>query len=116
VAATPVAHTDTALILSSDRPDLALFYGKRVTLRPAESRLLRALAESPGKCVRYDALYDRMWEGDRFVEPGQIYSHRSRLCGKLARALPEREARDIVVTVPRHGLMLNLPREEVQVS
>lgn len=105
-----------ALVLSGDRPDRALFYGRRVALRPAEFRLLRALAENVGKCVRYDTLYRRMWEGDQFVEPGQIYSHRSRLCGKLARALPEREAKDIVVTVPRHGLMLNLPREEVQVS
>ena len=61
------------------------------------------------------ALYDRMWDGDRFVEPGQIYSHRSRLCGKLAEALPDRDARQIVITVPRHGLMLNLPKEEVVV-
>jgi hypothetical protein len=105
-----------ALALSADRPDLAVFYGHHVPLRPAEFRLLRALAEHPGKCLRYETLYDRMWAGDRFVEPGQIYSHRSRLCGKLAAALPERDFKEIVVTVPRHGLMLNLPAEEVQVS
>jgi len=112
----PLKLVQSALVLTNDRPDQAMFYGKSVTLRPAEFRLLRALAESPGKCVRYDALYDRMWEGDRFVEPGQIYSHRSRLCGKLAEALPERDAKQIVVTVPRHGLMLNLRRDEVEVS
>lgn len=113
--ATP-AISAAALVLCGDRPDRALFYGRRVALRPAEFRLLCALAENVGKCVRYDTLYQRMWEGDRFVEPGQIYSHRSRLCGKLARALPERDTKEIVVTVPRHGLMLNLPREEVEVS
>lgn len=105
-----------SLMLSTDRPDRAVFYGQAVALRPAEFRLLHALAESPGKCVRYAALYERMWQGDHFVEPGQIYSHRSRLCGKLAAALPDRDPKEIVVTVPRHGLMLNLPREEVLLS
>ena len=103
-------------MLSADRPDLAVYYGQNVALRPAEFRLLRMLAENPGKCVRYDALYNYMWDGDRLVEPGQIYSHRSRLCGKLAVALPDRDPKKIVVTVPRHGLMLNLRKEEVKVS
>jgi len=101
--------------MSLDRPDLAVFFGCQVALRPAESRMLRALAEKPGKCVSYDALYDRMW-GETMAEPGQIYAHRSRLCGKLARALPERDARQIVMTIPRHGLMLNLPAQEVVLS
>ncbi|MHB8996266.1 MAG: DEAD/DEAH box helicase [Armatimonadota bacterium] len=107
---------ETALVLSADRPDLAVYYGQNVALRPAEFRLLRMLAENPGKCIRYDTLYNYMWDGDRLVEPGQIYSHRSRLCGKLAIALPERDPKKVVVTVPRHGLMLNLRKEEVKVS
>ncbi|MCE5239422.1 DEAD/DEAH box helicase [bacterium] len=104
-----------ALVLSHDRPDLAVFFGQPVPLRPAEFRLLHTLAEKPGKCVSYEVLYDRMW-GEPLAEPGQIYAHRSRLCGKLAQAFPDRDAREIVTTIPRHGLMLNLPPQEVVLS
>lgn len=113
---TPVAATTPTLVLDEGRPDEAVFCGQRVDLRPAEYRLLRALAEVPGKCVRYDTLYSRIWNGDRFVEPGQIYSHRSRLCAKLAKAAPDRDVRRILVTVPRHGLRLDLSPEEVLVA
>lgn len=118
VEAKPPLTPPTAplLVLDEGRPDEALFCGQRVDLRPAEFRLLRVLAETPGKCVRYDALYDRMWSGDRFVEPGQIYSHRSRLSAKLAQAAPGRDVREILVTVPRHGLRLDLRPEEVCVA
>jgi DNA-binding response OmpR family regulator len=104
-----------ALAMSLDRPDFAVFFGCQVSLRPAEFRMLHTLAEKPGKCVSYGALYDRMW-GEPMAEPGQIYAHRSRLCGKLTRAFPERDAREIVMTIPRHGLMLNLPPQEVLLS
>ncbi len=77
--------------------------------------MLHTLAEKPGKCVSYDILYTRMW-GEALAEPGQIYAHRSRLCGKLARAFPERDAKRIVMTIPKHGLMLNLPPQEVVVN
>ncbi|MEN6546296.1 MAG: DEAD/DEAH box helicase [Armatimonadia bacterium] len=115
--ATPeVAEDGPALVVSEDRPDRALFYGTAVSLRPAEFRLLRVLAESAGKCVRYERLYDRMWDGEVLAEPAQVYSHRSRLCAKLARALPHLDPKELLVTVPKHGLLLNLPREEVCVS
>ncbi|NPV46460.1 MAG: DEAD/DEAH box helicase [Armatimonadetes bacterium] len=116
LARTPAVATEPVLVLDEGRPDEAVFCGQRVDLRPAEYRLLRALAEAPGKCVRYDTLYNRLWNGDRFVEPGQIYSHRSRLCAKLAKAVPDRDVRRILVTVPRHGLRLDLSPEEVLIA
>jgi len=111
----PVVPELPALVLSPDRPDLAVFFGQEVALRPAEFRLLRMLAEKPGKCVSYDALYDRMW-GETLAEPGQIYAHRSRLCLRLGRAVPDRDPKQIVMTIPRRGLMLNLAPQEVMVS
>lgn len=114
-APSPTVAEMPALVLDDGRPDRALVFGSTVPLRPAEFRLLRALAEQPGKCLRYEALYNRLWEGDRFAEPGQIYSHRSRLCRKLANLLPGDQAKDLLVTVPKHGLMLNLRSEEVRV-
>ena len=103
-------------MLTADHPDRALFYGEAVAVRPAEFRLLCALARSPGKCIRYETLYASIWEDGRFAEPAQVYSHRSRLCRKLAAALPERDPRRIVVTVPLHGLMLNLCPEDVRLE
>jgi len=115
--ADPAADTRRAVLtLDEGRPDEAEFYGHRVALRPAEFRLLRVLARAAGRCVRYDALYDDMWQGDRFVEPGQIYSHRSRLSAKLAQAAPDHDVKAILVTVPKHGLRLNLTPEEVCIA
>lgn len=119
--ATAAAHRPPSggaavLVLDEDRPDEAVFHGQRVALRPAEFRLLRVLAENPGKCVRYATLYARMWDGDTLVEPGQLYSHRSRLSAKLRRAITGSEAEGVLVTVPKHGLRLNLLPEEVRIA
>jgi len=103
-------------VLSADQPHQALFFGRCIPLRPAEFRLLCALAEKAGKCVSYDALYDYLWGGEPLAEPGQIYAHRSRICGKLALAVPERDAKQIVMTIPKYGLMLNLRPQEVQLG
>jgi helicase len=109
----PEMALEPLLRLDLDRPDRVLLGGCVVPLRPAEFRLLAALAERPGKCIAYDVLYERMWTGDRFVEPGQLYSHRSRLKAKMREAAPEAVTEQLLVTVPRHGLMLDLPPEQV---
>jgi len=100
------------LIPDARRPDQALLRDQPVPLRPAEFRLLRVLAEQPGKCVAYDDIYRKMWGGEHFVEPAQIYSHRSRLGQKLLGALPAR-AEPLIRTLPTHGLMLDLGPEQV---
>lgn len=107
---------EPALCLSHEHPQYALFYGRRVPLRPLEFRLLWALAEKPGKCVSYDDLYEKMWDGNVIAEPAQIYAHRSRLCKKLGQAAPECLSQQIVATVPKHGLVLNLPPEAVKLA
>lgn len=45
-----------------------------------------------------------------------MYSHRSRLCAKLARAVPDCNVRSLVETVPTYGLRLNLRPEEVRLG
>ncbi len=107
---------EPALCLSHEHPQYALFYGQRVPLRPLEFRLLWALAEKPGKCVSYNDLYDKMWDGNVIAEPAQIYAHRSRLCKKLAQAVPECDSKQIVATIPKRGLVLNLPPEAVKLA
>lgn len=101
------------LIVEDSRPDRIILDDRSVELRPAEFKLLRVLAGEPRKCIDYEAIYESMWGGETFVEPAQIYSHRSRLARKLQEAAPD--GRDLLRTIPRRGLMLDLPPERVTV-
>ena len=80
-------------------------------LRPAEFKLLKALAQQPGKCVTYDDIYEQIWGDEHLVESAQIYSHRSRLARKFHQAMPD--GPQLLITVPKHGLMLDLTPEQV---
>ena len=71
------------------------------------------LAARPQCCVDYEAIYEGMWGDETFVEPAQIYSHRSRLARKLGAATERGE--QLVRTIPKRGLMLDLPPEKVSV-
>jgi hypothetical protein len=63
--------------------------------------------------VDYEAIYEGMWGDEAFVEPAQIYSHRSRLAGKFGEAVPG--GADLLRTIPKRGIMLDLPPEQVRV-
>ena len=101
------------LVIDSRRPDRVQLADAAVKLRPAEFRLLQVLAANPRCCVDYEAIYERMWGDETFVEPAQIYSHRSRLAKKLGEACTGGE--ELVRTIPKRGLMLDLPPERVSV-
>jgi DNA-binding response OmpR family regulator len=105
---------ESRLIIDADRPDRVMLDGKPVELRPAEFRLLKVLAETPQACVEYDVIYRGMWGDETFVEPAQIYSHRSRLASKLDDAVPG--ADDLLRTIPKRGIMLDLPADLVSAS
>jgi DNA-binding response OmpR family regulator len=107
-------ETRSRLVIDADRPDRILLDGEPVELRPAEFRLLRVLAEAPRACVEYEDIYHGIWGDETFVEPAQIYSHRSRLASKLADAAPD--GADLLRTIPKRGIMLDLPAERVSVS
>lgn len=100
------------LALDPERPDIALVNGNEVRLRPMEYQLLTLLAVKPRRCVSFDRLYDALWGARDAVEPQQIYWHRHNLSRKLEDALPGRDE-PVVKTIPRRGLMLDLPREQV---
>ncbi|HUS80560.1 MAG TPA: DEAD/DEAH box helicase [Armatimonadota bacterium] len=105
---------DHLLVVDTSRPDRVTIADRPVALRPAEFKLLWVLAGQAGRCVSYEDIYEGMWGAEHFVEPAQIYSHRSRLARKLEGLLPDR--RDLLVTIPKHGLMLDLPPEQVLVQ
>ncbi len=113
-AAEPHAEPSARLVIDADRPDRILLDGQPVELRPAEFRLLRVLAAEPRSCVEYEDIYHGMWGDETFVEPAQIYSHRSRLASKLSDTVPG--AADLLRTIPKRGIMLDLPPEHVRVQ
>jgi helicase len=100
------------LTLDAGRPDLAVVNGVDVPLRPMEFQLLSLLVRSPQRCVPFDALYDELWGSREAVEPQQIYWHRHNLSKKLMGALPAGSA-ELVRTIPRRGLMLDVPADRV---
>lgn len=101
------------LEIDSSRPDRLLYMGRPVHLRPLEWRLARAVAERPRACVPYPELFERLWGPDDLVEPNQIHWHKSRLLKKLRQA-PD-SGKDPIISIPRVGLMLDLPPEQVVV-
>jgi DNA-binding winged helix-turn-helix (wHTH) protein len=100
------------LVVYEDRPDWAYVADRPVPLRPAEYRLLARLMLTPRRVVRHDVLYDALWGGETFVEPGQVYSHVSRLRKKLAEAWPA-EMCSPIRTVQRVGVVLEVHPSDI---
>ncbi len=109
----PLPTSSPCLLMDARRPDRAVFHGREVYLRPAEWRLLAALAAQPGCCLSRERLMAELWEPGEVVEAGQVNWHRHRLVKKLKQALPPGEAAPIR-TVPRRGYCLDLPSDEVR--
>ncbi len=107
------AHEGRLLVIDPERPDRVLIGDREISLRPAEFKLLAVLARRPQRCVDYEAIYEGMWGEESFVEPAQIYSHKSRLASKLEEALPR--GGNLLRTVPKRGIMLDLPPDVVAI-
>lgn len=108
-------RADPALVVDARRPDIATVHGQQVALRPMEFQLLSILARRPRHCVSFDRLYDALWGSREAVEPQQIYWHRHQLSKKLREAMPVGTG-EIIRTVPRRGLMLDLPADQVMAA
>jgi helicase len=112
----PEAHGPRpVLVVDSGRPDCALINGHSVPLRPMEFQLLARLARTPQRCVTYEEIYDELWGSRVAVEPQQIYYHRHNVNRKLLAQLPPGSP-DLVRTVSRRGLMLDLACEQVEAA
>ena len=111
----PPDRPNVTLVVDEGRPDLAIVHGNEVHLRPMEFQLLSVLAHQPRRCVSFDRLYDELWGSKEAVEPQQIYWHRHNLAKKLRQGMPP-DAQDLVRTIPRRGLMLDLPPDQVAMA
>jgi len=103
--------------ISEARPDRVIFRGHEVTLRPAEYKLLYALARRPQECVSYEELYNQIWGPGEVVEPAQVYWHRSQLVKKLRRVSNEQGEETVPIrTLPRRGYMLDIEPGRIRVE
>ena len=86
--------------------------GVRVRLQDQPSRVLQALLEKPGETVTRDALKDRLWADDEFVEFDKSLNTAIQ---KIRQALGDSaESPRFLETVPRQGYRFIAPVDESQ--
>ena len=82
--------------------DKVLRSGEEIKLGPTEFRLLATFFEKPGKVWSRDALLDRVWGRDIYVDTRTVDVH----IGRLRRALCKNGEQDLVRTVRGAGYAL----------
>lgn len=108
------AFRHLVLVLDYREPGYALVDLKPIGLQLMGWRMLARLAESAGSVVPYQELYDELW-GDTVVELNQLSFQKTGVLAAIAEAAPRR--RDLIVTFPKVGFMLDLsPREVLIIS
>lgn len=108
------AFRHLVLLLDYREPGHALVDLKPVSLQLMGWRMLVRLAESAGSVVPYKDLYDELW-GETVVELNQLSFQKAGLLAAIVEVAPRR--RNLIVTFPKVGFMLDLsPREVLIVS
>ncbi len=104
------------LVVDQKHPGTIEFQGKGVKLTSKQFWLLAALAESPGKCVSYDALYNKVWGDEVSVELQQLSYHKSQLLKKISRVAPKSNLKTLITPVSGEGMVLNLHPDEISIG
>jgi DNA-binding response OmpR family regulator len=102
------------LVVDRKHPGTVEYRGKTVRLTSKQFWLLAALAESPGKCIPYNAIYERVWGNDVMVEMQQISYHKAQLLKKIQKVAPKSEIQALITPVSGEGMVLNLRPEELR--
>ena len=104
------------LVVDQRHPGTIEFQGKGVKLTSKQFWLLAALAESPGKCVSYDALYNKVWGDEVSVELQQLSYHKSQLLKKISRVAPKSNVKTLITPISGEGMVLNLRQDEISIG
>ena len=94
-----------ALIFNDETPSRIHVRGLEVQLQEKQYILIRLLAESPGKCIRYETIYEALW-GDVIVENNQMHYQKRKLLDALCEVSSDCEK--WIQTIPKQGYLLNL--------
>lgn len=98
------------LLLDYREPGHVLIDLKPAALRPLAWKLLMHLAGAAGSVVPYRDLYEELW-GDTIVEMNQLSYQKNAILSAIAEVAPRR--RDLILTFPKIGFMLDLSPREV---
>ena len=104
----PFRHLD--LLLDCREPGHVLIDLKPAVMRPLAWKLLMHLAGAPGSVVPYGDLYEELW-GNTVVEMNQLSYQKNAILSAIAEVAPRR--RDVILTFPKSGFMLDLSPREV---
>ena len=106
----PKPFRHLVLLLDYREPGHILIDLKPVTLQPLAWKLLLSLAEAPGSVIPYGDLYKVLW-GDTVVEMNQLSYQKNAVLSAIGEIAPKR--RDVILTFPKIGFMLDLSPREV---
>ncbi len=101
------------LMVDRNHPGTVEYRGKTVTLTSKQFWLLAVLAESPGKCVPYDVIYEKVRGGEVSVEMQQISYHKAQLLRRFSKVAPKAKVRRLITAVSGEGLILVLKPSKV---
>ena len=105
------------LVVDQRHPGTIEFQGKDVKVTSKQFWLLAALAESPGKCVSYDALYNKVWGAEVSVELQQLsYQVSHNPLKKISRVAPKSNVKTLITPVSGEGMVLNLRPGEIRIG
>ena len=107
---------DAILVVDRKHPGTIEYQGKRVKLTSKQFWLLAALADAPGKCVSYDAIYNNVWGDSVAVEMQQISYHKGQLLKKISRVVPKSNVKTLITPVSGEGMVLNLHADEISIG
>jgi helicase len=100
------------LLFDRDYPERVWVDDREVELTPYPYDLLRLLAERSGQLATYQEIDEALWP-DAKVEPQQISAHKRSVVQALAKVVGPEKAKQTVETIPRRGLRLNLPADNI---
>ena len=106
--------TDAILVVDRTHPGTIEYQGKQVTLTSKQFWLLATLADSAGKCVSYNTIYNKVWGENVAVEMQQISYHKTQLLKKLSRVAPKAQVKTLITPIAGEGMVLNLRAEEIR--
>ena len=106
-----IATTNPVLVIDESRPGEIVVDDRVVALQPKQFDLMCLLAQTPGKCVGYETIYNALW-GDVFVEQSQMHYQKRTLLQRIQEVCPGRE-RGLIKTRNRYGYALELPAHAV---
>jgi len=113
--------TQPVLEISKYRPDRIIFTGKEVKVTATEFAFIHLLAKNAGNVMRYDKIINELWGEDVNAIYTRVTYHFSNIRKAILKEIGKNRVnigkiRNILMIVPRRGIMLNLTNDEIKMD